>query len=52
VLTLTDHGRDLLAECAKLAHEYGREPTAVLSPAQRAGLDEALEILTARAGPP
>jgi DNA-binding MarR family transcriptional regulator len=52
VLNLTDHGRELLAECAAAARSFDAELTSVLTPDQSAALQEVLGILTARAGLP
>jgi DNA-binding MarR family transcriptional regulator len=48
VLTLTPDGRRLLARCAQLADEVGREFTAELTAQQRATLDTILESLMRR----
>jgi DNA-binding MarR family transcriptional regulator len=52
VLTLTAHGRELLQTCAETAAELDEELTAVLTPAQRTALDDALAVLAATAGLP
>jgi DNA-binding MarR family transcriptional regulator len=54
VLTLTGRGRQLLATCAELADEVGREFTGSLTARQRAALDDALGTLAERfmAAPP
>ncbi|GHJ44157.1 MarR family transcriptional regulator [Catellatospora sp. TT07R-123] len=48
VLTLTDEGRRLLAECAGLAAGLDAEFLSGLTAVQRAGLDTALDRLAAR----
>jgi len=48
VLTLTPHGRELLASCAQLADDVGHEFTAELTAGQRVGLDDALGVLVKR----
>jgi DNA-binding MarR family transcriptional regulator len=45
ILTLTDAGRDLLAQCTATARQLDERFTAALTPAQRAALQEALAIL-------
>lgn len=45
VLTLTDHGRALLAECAATATELDADLLADLTPAQRAALADTLAAL-------
>ncbi|MDH6138817.1 MULTISPECIES: MarR family winged helix-turn-helix transcriptional regulator [Kitasatospora] len=52
ILTLTDQGRALLAQCTATARELDERFTAVLSAKQRAALQEALAILAAEAGLP
>ncbi len=52
VLTLTDHGRKLLAECAALARALDDEITAGLSASQRSALAHSLGILAESAGLP
>jgi DNA-binding MarR family transcriptional regulator len=45
ILSLTAHGRQVLARCAELADEVGREFTAKLTESQRAAFDKTLGIL-------
>ncbi|WP_441251059.1 MarR family winged helix-turn-helix transcriptional regulator [Kitasatospora sp. McL0602] len=52
ILTLTDQGRTLLAQCTAAARELDEQFTATLTPAQRNALQEALAILAAEAGLP
>lgn len=52
VLTLTDHGRDLLEDCAAAARTLDEEFTAALTPDQRAALHHALGVLATAAGLP
>ena len=52
VLSLTDHGRRLLADCAAAARDLDEELTAGLRPAQRTALRDALGILAQRVGLP
>jgi DNA-binding MarR family transcriptional regulator len=52
VLTLTDHGRELLARCAEAARALDEELAAGLTTNQRASLHRALGILAADAGLP
>ena len=52
VLTLTDHGRDLLEQCAAAASALDEELTAALAPEQRAALHDALGVLAAAYGLP
>ncbi|KQV19238.1 hypothetical protein ASE03_00305 [Kitasatospora sp. Root187] len=52
VLTLTDHGRALLATCGELAHAADAEFAADLTPAESAVLTGMLDRLAARQGLP
>ncbi|GII28478.1 MarR family winged helix-turn-helix transcriptional regulator [Planotetraspora mira] len=52
VLTLTEHGRELLGKCAAAARALDEEFTAALTPDQISALQQALGILTAQAGLP
>jgi DNA-binding MarR family transcriptional regulator len=52
VVSLTDHGRQLLAQCAASARDLDEELTAGLTPAQRKALRDALGVLAERAGLP
>ena len=52
VLTLTDHGRDLLEQCAAAARALDEELTAALAPEQRVALHDALGVLAAAYGLP
>jgi DNA-binding MarR family transcriptional regulator len=52
VLTLTDHGRQLLADCAAAARELDAELTAGLTASQLNGLQRGLAILAERVGLP
>ncbi len=52
VLTLTDHGRELLAEATSRAQRLDREFTHALSAAQRSALRSALAVLAADMGLP
>ncbi len=46
VLTLTAHGRDMLAHCEAAARSLDEELTAALTADQRSALDQALTVLT------
>ncbi|MFG3253429.1 MarR family winged helix-turn-helix transcriptional regulator [Streptomyces sp. NPDC048172] len=52
VLTLTDHGRELLAGAARAASELDEELAASLTPARRTALDRALRDLAEAEGMP
>jgi DNA-binding MarR family transcriptional regulator len=52
VLTLSDHGRKLLADCVTAARDLDEELTAGLAPAQREALRHALGVVAERAGLP
>ena len=52
VLTLTDHGRALLEQCAAAASALDEEFTATLAPEQRVALHDALGVLAAAHGLP
>ncbi|MFI6165936.1 MarR family winged helix-turn-helix transcriptional regulator [Nocardia sp. NPDC051052] len=52
ILTLTDYGRTLLAQCADLARQVDSQLTAKLSPRQLDALQDALAILAADLGLP
>jgi hypothetical protein len=52
ILTLTDHGRELLAATEKRARRLDREFTGSLTAAQRTALQPALAVLAADAGLP
>lgn len=52
VLTLTDHGHTLLAECTAAAHTLDETLTAHLTPAARQALHQALTTLAAQSGLP
>ena len=52
VLTLTDHGRALLEQCAAAASALDEEFTAALAPEQRVALHDALGVLAAAHGLP
>lgn len=50
LLTLTDHGCELLDRCAAAAREVDEEITAPLTPLQRAALHDALGVLSEKEG--
>ncbi|WP_405132822.1 MarR family winged helix-turn-helix transcriptional regulator [Nocardia sp. NBC_01388] len=52
VLTLTDHGRELLRKCERAARDLDGELTAGLTAAERAAFQRALGVLAAEAGLP
>jgi Transcriptional regulators len=52
VLTLTEHGRELLDQCEAAARALDDELTATLTADQRAALHQALGVLAAQAGLP